>query len=172
MKLFYKYKIFFFLILLNIYRVSSASNLEPLRMINTKKYYVYCANRAKKWHWLKDHNGNMISINGQEYEIKVEKIIIDINEFNYYIKIFRIDNSYETIKELKKMCIEQFGQEYIFVQPANLMAERWKVFSNNEGVFGGHISIFKENSVNIFPKTYELGNFHIKFHYLSDYPPY
>ncbi len=89
---------------------------------------VYCANKDRKWHWLKDSQNQYISIKGEK------KIIYHVHEEDVIsVDYFNISGSdaENKMNDLKQKCISSFGPEFEFVQPAQTRMSDWILFSIN-----------------------------------------
>jgi hypothetical protein len=93
--------------------------------------HIFCATKEKKWEWLKI-NDQYVTISGEWKQGIVSNKICTSCHFVYF------EPNFDFVEALQKKCIEIFGIEYVYAQPANNRLNDW-------GVFG------KENK-NLYPR--------------------
>ncbi|WP_186648116.1 hypothetical protein [Fluviispira vulneris] len=93
--------------------------------------YVYCADENKNWHWL---SGGTITVSGYWDTASVRRGLY----FNYFI----ITKGLDEVKALRDKCVNEFGSNYIFAQPADSSLQRWSLFAINDDTFVSGIVTF------------------------------
>ena len=83
--------------------------------------YIYCATPNMNWNWLKEM-GDYVFVSGEWKSGQIGSY-----RFNYF-KI--TDNT--NISNLQKKCVKQFGESYIFAQPADDTSTDWNLFGSDE----------------------------------------
>lgn len=86
--------------------------------------YVYCSDENKNWNWLS--NGT-VKVQGYWNTNTLRN--------GLYFDIFIIKNGLDEIVSLKNKCIEEFGANYIYAQPADNRFQRWSLFALNDSHF-------------------------------------
>ena len=117
--------------------------------------YVFCANRNKQWRWL-NSDSEYVSVSG-EWKIMALK--------GFVYQYFELDNV-ASAEILQEKCKDQFGDSYIYAQPANSFADQWYGFGVKgcilySGFFKyclNHYSCyFRENRSNLILESYNFG---------------
>ncbi|KAB8040999.1 hypothetical protein GCL60_03435 [Silvanigrella paludirubra] len=111
-----KYLLYFFSILLVNHSFVYAEEIDLL---------VYCANKDRKWKWLKYPNSQNYYIKGEKKTIynSYEDEIMSFEYFNISGK-----DAENKINDLKQKCINSFGKEFEFPQPARTRFSEWIPF--------------------------------------------
>ncbi|WP_186646288.1 hypothetical protein [Fluviispira vulneris] len=95
-----------------------------------ERAYVFCYSpNEDTWQWLKNSSGDRIELEGYWKKKKFGRY-----SFSYF---FLVDRNKSYINYLKKLCTDQFGQNYFVAQPAktSLLNHSWDVFSLSDDKF-------------------------------------
>ncbi len=99
-----------------------------------EEVYVYCAADKDNWHWLKNKT---VIVTG---EWRMKRL-----QNSFYLEYFKIVGGLSVVHDLQKQCIEEFGQEYKYAQPANNIFTGWRVFGEQNGDFADGIFEFSRH---------------------------
>ncbi len=111
--------------------------LTPSQKIFADETYVYCSTIKKQWNWL---NNKSVKVSG-EWKVKELKNI-------RFIRYFKIDGGVNFVKELQNLCKNEFGQHYLYAQPAKSALEDWYVFGYEDGSLEPGINTY----INFYPR--------------------
>lgn len=99
---------------------------------------VFCSDNEKNWYWL--NNGNE-KVNGT-WKVKIAD---EYFYFNYFI----LEGGVHKLMALKLKCKQEFGEKFIFAQPADNRYSSWNPFALNENlIFDGHITYMQNINYN------------------------
>jgi hypothetical protein len=108
--------------------------------------YIYCATSEMNWNWLKEM-GDYITVSGVWKSGQIGS-----NRFHYF-KL--TDNT--NVANLQKKCVKQFGEAYIFAQPADETATDWNLFGSDEKNLSSGVIRYCSTSISqtlIFSKSF------------------
>ncbi|WP_186649059.1 hypothetical protein [Fluviispira vulneris] len=91
--------------------------LIPVQKIYAKEAYVYCSTKDRHWHWLENKSVN----------VSGEWVYIYLEPTKYY-QFFKVNAGKDLVIDLKNRCKKEFGQDFIYAQPAEYATDYWHVF--------------------------------------------
>lgn len=133
---------------------------------------VYCADKNKNWFWLKNNNGEKISI------FVVEKIALKYNIYAKYgealwwkvkYSIPFTDQPEKVIFDLQKKCKEQYGNNFEYAQPAVNILSSWEPFGLNDEQIAKGVYNIDYNVIAIKNSLMTVNHLALSFNYNKDY---
>lgn len=147
-----------------IFLLSIDAKAQSSEQRESAKTNVFCSTKDSKWEWLNE-NGKIIEISGNW-----------VSYYKHYqgryllIKYFEITGGAEKISYLRNKCLETYGSQFIYAQPADSRFDRWYLLGTSNGIAApGHFFMkyacehcFYRNTGTFEKDYFSSGNINLK----------
>lgn len=131
----------------------SQSDYAPKYVSN----YVFCSSENGDWEWLSNDQGQGIEVIGIDHNLTI---------WGVTVIGFAVDSNTEAQLILyKKSCIDTFGKDFKYVQPAEKYSTNrrfWKLFRSTKTLFSGYASVITPGEINLMPDKIFVNGFYLK----------
>lgn len=128
-----KHYILLFSLLLSLFfnlKVFSDSYVHADTQASLSSTSIICSNGFSEWYWLKE-GSNKQKITGKWGEFKFityENTQYEVISNYYFAPQFNFN-----LAEIRSKCVEQYGQGFFYIHPANSFLDDWYIFRDSNG---------------------------------------